>query len=124
METMRIKTYRIDQIQIHISPEQQTEPIDLDVQLKSRVNLPSDQKKKSVLFDLTLTVNAKNEEDFSIFVESSFVLGCQSIPEHYHEDFSEKCLKISAKELSDKIDCILTQMNYRPLNFYSNMSFE
>lgn len=124
MEAMIIKTYRIDKIQIHISPEQQTEPIDLDVQLKSRVNLPSDQKKKSVLFDLTLTANANNEEDFSIFVESSFVLGCQSIPARYHEDFSEKCLRISAKELSDKIDCILTQMNYRPLNFYSNMNFE
>ena len=118
MAELNIKQLKITNNNIKIDPELQNGPQRLNVSLKTKLNPPKDPDIKTLLLYLGIFANSEENNTISIEIEAQCTIEYDETPASFTGEFSEKCVDIAFKGVSDILDKTLFEMGYSALEVY------
>ncbi len=118
MAALNMKQLRITNTNIKIAPDLQTGSQRLSVRITTKLNHPKDPDVKNVLLCFGIFANSQDNDSISIEIESQCIFEYDEAPKSFSGEFSEKCVDIAFKGVSDILDKTLVEMGYSALEVY------
>ena len=117
----KLSTYRLSKIDFSINPG-----LDVDLTLKLseeyKFRPPVDPTKKSILLEITSTIDAQEDEEFILIIESEFIFELDVASEDVEEVVKDACVQDARMIVIEAFKNITKIMGINPVDFSNAVS--
>lgn len=120
MEKIRISAFRIVNVEMKVNDSPDNNRVTLSAETKFISRHPLDQNDKSGLMELETTIQAEDEEQFSMLFKTHVYFSFEEQPDNFDEFMKKECYPLAEKKLYKAIRTITEAAGLNPLDLDRN----